>query len=154
MLSSLRFRVVSLASSSKEFLSEFNDLPKNGGLRGGILMRVMLLLRDTVHTARLRLGSLLWAVGVVAFLLSVASPRDDSVQQEVLRPKSTHVAVRRLPSVPHATRKGTNATQTLIVALAHVPVLSELHHVKPDKAIPSSICLGLCLALRSPPSIC
>jgi len=120
-------------------------------------MRLMLLLRDSEHTAPLRLGSLLWVVGVVgfvAFLLSVASPWDDSVQQEVLRPKSTQVAVRRLPSVPYATRKGTNATQTLIVALAHIPVLSELHHVEPDKAIPSSICLGLCLALRSPPRIC
>jgi hypothetical protein len=117
-------------------------------------MRVMLLLRDTEHTTPLRLGSLLGAVGFVAFLLSVASPCDDSVQQEVLRPKSTHVTVRRLPSVPHATRKRTNATQTLIIALAHVPVLAESHYVEPQKAIPSSICLGLYLALRSPPRVC
>ena len=58
-----------------------------------------------------RLTSLLQVIGVVTFLLSMASRYDDDIQQEFFRTKSTHVVFRRLPSANHGIRRRKVVTQ-------------------------------------------
>jgi hypothetical protein len=100
------------------------------------------------------LASLLWALGVVAFLLSVASPYDDAFQQEVFRPKSTHVAVRRLPSATASTRKSGAVPRISVVALANPSTMPVVFgDVEPNTATLLAIRFRSYLALRSPPPI-
>src|ERR1700751_1839083 len=76
-----------------------------------------------------RLASSLWALGVVTFLLSVVSPYDDAFQQELLRPKSLHVAVTRLSAAPTGTRKSGAVPRLSVVAVANpslVPMVSRV----------------------------
>jgi len=99
-------------------------------------------------------ASLLWAVGVVTFLLSAASPYDDAFQQEVFRPTSTHVAVRRLPSATASTRKSGAVPRISVVALANpstIPVV--FGYVEPNTATLLAIRFRSYLALRSPPPV-
>ena len=101
-----------------------------------------------------RLASFLWVVGIVAFLLSIASPYDDGFQQEVFRPKSFHVAVRRLPSATNGTRKGGAVTQLLVATVVNATVMPmALRDVEPDTATLLAICFRTSLTLRSPPPI-
>jgi hypothetical protein len=55
-------------------------------------------------------------IGVITFLLSIASPYDDGIQQEFLRPKSRHVALKRLPSPKPGIRKTTVVAQIVVPA--------------------------------------
>ena len=101
-----------------------------------------------------RLASLLGAVGIVSFLLSVASPYDDAFQQELFRPKHSHVAVTRLPSTTTGTRKSGATTLISIVLVTNVSVLPVvLRDVEPDMATLLAIRFRSDLALRSPPPI-
>jgi hypothetical protein len=139
-------------SSPEESLSAFDDLPEMVGIVAIFSREVRYCdsLRSTQRSSRL--ASLLWAVGVVTFLLSVASPYDDAFQQELFRPKS--VAVRRLPSAITVTRNIGAVTQISAVAGANasaMPVV--LRDVEPDTAIPLAIRFRYSLALRSPPPI-
>jgi hypothetical protein len=141
-------------SSPEESLSAFDDLPEMVGIVAIFSHEVRYCdpFRSTQRSSRL--ASLLWAVGVVTFLLSVASPYDDAFQQEVFRPKSTAVAVRRLPSAITGTRNTGAVTQISAVAGANasaMPVV--LRDVEPDAAIPLAIRFRCSLALRSPPPI-
>jgi len=99
-----------------------------------------------------RLASSLWAVGVVAFLLSVASPYDDAFQQELFRPKTSHVAVRLLPSAPTGTRRSRAVPRLSVVAVANASVmpmvLRVLRDVEPDTATLLAIRFRSYLALR------
>jgi hypothetical protein len=141
----------------QESLSAFGDLPEMVGI-------VATLSRDVRHRDRprnaqrsSRLASSLWALGVVTFLLSVVSPYDDAFQQELLRPKSFHVAVRRLSSAPTGTRKSGAVPRLSVVAVANpslVPMVSRvLRDIEPDTATLLAIRFRSCLALRSPPPI-
>jgi hypothetical protein len=120
--------------------------------------------RDVRHRDRARstqrssrLASSLWALGVVTFLLSVVSPYDDAVQQELFRPKSSHVAVRRLPSATTGTRKSGAVPRLSVTAVANASVmpmvLRVLCDVEPDTATLLGIRFRSYLALRSPPPI-
>ena len=101
-----------------------------------------------------RLASLLWAVGVVTFLLSVVSPYDDALQQELFRPKPSHVAVKRLPSATTGTRKGGAVPRLSVAAAANASVIPiVLRDVESDIATLLAIRFRSCLALRSPPPI-
>jgi hypothetical protein len=101
-----------------------------------------------------RLASLLWAVGVVTFLLSVASPYDDAFQQEVFRPKSIHVAVRRLPSANASTRKSGAVPRISVVALANLSTMPLVFgDVEPNTGTLLAIRFRSDLGLRSPPPI-
>jgi len=104
-----------------------------------------------------RLASGLWALGVVTFLLSVVSPYDDAFQQELLRPKSSHVAVRRLSSAPTGTRKSGAVPRLSVVAVVNsslVPMVSRVSRdIEPDTATLLATRFRSCLALRSPPPI-
>src|ERR1700756_2090854 len=110
------------------------------------------LVRSTPRSSRL--ASSLWAVGVVTFLLSVASPYDDAIQQELFRPKSSHVAVRRLPSVHTGARKIGAVPQLSVAAVANASVLPVVFRdVEPDTATLLAIRFRSYVALRSPPPI-
>jgi len=101
-----------------------------------------------------RWASGLWAVGVVSFLLSVASPYDDAFQQELFRPKSFHVAVRRLPSVPTGTRKSGAPAQLSVAAVANASVGAiAFRDVESGAATLLVIRSRSHLALRSPPPV-
>ena len=101
-----------------------------------------------------RLASLLRAVGVVTFVLSVGSPYDDAFQQELFRPKSSHVAVRRLPSATTGNRKSGAVPPVSVVSVANVSVMPVvLRDVELDAATLLAIRFRSDLALRSPPLI-
>ena len=101
-----------------------------------------------------RFVSLLWAVGVVTFLLSVASPYDDAFQQELFRPKSSHVAVTRLPLATTGTRKSGAVPPVSIVFVTNVSVVPVvLRDVELGVARLLAIRFRSDLALRSPPPI-
>lgn len=100
------------------------------------------------------LPSLLRAVGVVTFLLSVASPYDDAVQQEAFRPKSSHVAIKRLPSATTGTHKSAAVPPVSLVSVSKasaMPVV--LRDVEPDTVTLLAIRSRSDLPLRSPPPI-
>src|SRR5262249_48595852 len=98
--------------------------------------------------------SLLWAVGVVALLLSVASPCDDAIQQELFHPKSPHVALKRLPLLGPGIRKSGRATRTLAVAVSNASAMAVVSRfVDPSNATLVATHLCSSLALRSPPTI-
>jgi hypothetical protein len=99
-------------------------------------------------------ASLLWAVGVVTFLLAVGSPYDDAFQQEVFRPKSIDVAVRRLPATSATTRKSGAVPRVSVVALANPSTMPVVFgDVEPNTATFLAIRFRSYLALRSPPPI-
>jgi|SRR6266436_6627327 len=153
MLLSIRFRDL-LSVSPQESLSAFGDLPETIG----IVMILSCDVRDRDLARSLqrssRLASTLWAVGVVSFLLSVASPYDDAFQQELFRPKSSHVSVRRLPSVPTGTRESGPVPQLSVAAVANASVVPIVFRdVEPGIATPLVIRFRSYLALRSPPPI-
>src|ERR1700756_2978234 len=97
-----------------------------------------------------RLASSLWALGVVTFLLSVVSPYDDAFQQELFRSKSSHVAVKRLPSATTGTRKSGAVPRLSVAAAATASVIPiVLRDVEPDTATLLAIRFRSYLALRS-----
>lgn len=148
-----RFRDL-LSVFPQESLSAFGDLPEMVGMV--TILSCDVRHRDLARSKQRssRLASSLWAVGVVTFLLSVASPYDDAFQQEVFRPKSFHVAVRRLPSATTCTRKSGVVTQLLVATVVNATVMPmALRDVEPDTATLLAICFRSSLALRSPPSI-
>lgn len=101
-----------------------------------------------------RSASLLWAVGVVTFLLAVASPYDDAFQQEVFRPKSIDVAARRLPATTASTRKSGVMPRISVVAVANSsPMPVVFGDVEPNTATFIAIRFRSYLTLRSPPPI-
>jgi hypothetical protein len=100
------------------------------------------------------LASLLRAVGVVTFLLSVASPYDDAFQQELFRPKSSHVSVTRLPSATTGIRQSGAVPPVSIVFVTNVSVmLVVLRDVERGAATLLAIRFRSDPALRSPPPI-
>jgi len=100
-----------------------------------------------------RLASSLWAVGVVAFLLSVVSPFDDAFQQELFCQKLPHAAVKRLPSAPTGTRRsGVVPRLSVVVSKTSVmPIV--LRDVDPGTETLLAIRFRSYLALRSPPPV-
>jgi hypothetical protein len=127
----------------KESLSAVGDLPE----------MVDIVAAFACEARYFHLGSLLWAVGIVAFLVSVASPYDDALQQEPFRPKSTYVAIRRLPSAPTGTRRiGVVPRLSIVISKAFVlPMV--WREVKSDTETLLAIRFRSYLALRSPPPI-
>ena len=97
-----------------------------------------------------RLAFVLRTVGVLTFLLSIASPYDDWIQQEFFRPKSTHVVFRRLPSANHRIRKG-NVVTRIATAANKSPKLEWFGSVTRAKVVVSPITLSCTLVPRSPP---
>jgi len=99
------------------------------------------------------LGSLVWTIGIIAFLASVASPYDDALQHEVFQPKSPNIAVNQASLLTSGARKIPKATQTLIVAVANLfgsrEVLGSIGRT--GKARPSYVGFRPSLTLRSPP---
>jgi hypothetical protein len=145
VLLSTRFQVD--PRSPKESLSAFGDPAEMVGI-------VAILSCEVWHRGLVHFASLLWAVGVVTFLLSVASPYDDAFQQQVFRPKSTHVAVRRLPSATASIRKSGAVPRISVVALANPSTMSVVFgDVEPNTATLLAIRFRSYLALRSPPPI-
>ena len=105
-------------------------------------------------TRSYRLASLLRAVGVVAFFLSIASPYDDAFQQEVFRPKSSHVAITRLPPAATGTHQSGAAPSVSLQSVTKfsvVPVLSR--DIGPDRVTLRAVRSRSDLPLRSPPRI-
>ena len=101
-----------------------------------------------------RSASLLWAVGVVTFLLAVASPYDDAFQQEAFRPKSIDVAVERPPATTAGTRKSGVMPRLSVVALANPATMPVVFgDIEPDTPTFIAIRFRSNLALRSPPPI-
>jgi hypothetical protein len=137
----------------KESLSAVGDLPEMVDIVAAFACeaRYRALIRSTRRS--FHLGSLLWAVGVVAFLVSVASPYDDALQQEPFRPRSTYVAIRRLPSAPTGTRR-IEVVPRLSVVVSKAFVLPMVwREVESDTETLLAIRFRSYLALRSPPPI-
>jgi hypothetical protein len=97
-----------------------------------------------------RPASLLWAFGILAFLVSVASPDDDSFQQEVFHPKSSNVLVKHSLRQAPGDRRPSNATQRWILTLPN-PLTRLLCRVIPENETPASERLRPLPMLRSPP---
>ena len=93
---------------------------------------------------------MLRTIGVITFLLSIASPYDDGIQQEFLRPKSRHVALRRLPSATHGIRKSEVVAQ-IVVPANKSPRPIWLSSVRPAKVAVTLIRFCSTLISRSPP---
>lgn len=101
-----------------------------------------------------RLSSSLWALSVITLLLSVVSPYDDAFQQELLRPKSSHAAIKHLSSAPAGARKNGAVPQLLSTVVANPSAMPmALRDVEPDTATLLKIRSRSYLALRSPPAI-
>src|SRR5262249_5524011 len=102
-----------------------------------------------------KLASLLWAVGLIAFLLSVASPFDDALQQDLFRRKSFYVAVRDLPSATAGTRKSGAWMEASVVAVADTSEAPQgLGDVEPDMAtVLGNRFFRSSFGLRSPPTV-
>ena len=107
----------------------------------------------TVPRLPLRLISLLWAVGLLAFLTSVASPNDDSLQQEVFHPRSSTVLVKRSLRLISSNRRLPSAAERLILASVKVPLSRTLCRVVPEDATPTLVRFQPLITLRSPPRI-
>jgi hypothetical protein len=97
-----------------------------------------------------RLTSLLRALGVITFILSVASPYDDGIQQEASRPKSPHVVFRRLPPASHGIQK-TRVEIRIVTAVSKSLMPKLFDSVTPVTAALSLIPLYSALVPRSPP---
>jgi hypothetical protein len=91
-------------------------------------------------------------IGVITFLLSIASPYDDGIQQEFLRPKSRHVALRRLPSATHGIRKSEVVAQ-IVVPANKSPMPIWFGSVTSAKVAARLICFCSTLIPRSPPAV-
>ena len=110
----------------------------------------MKFLTGSERFGRTRLGFLLRTIGVVTFLLSVASPYDDGIQQEFFRPRSSHVVFRRLPSAIHGIRKSRVVTE-IVARDREFPMPELFASVTPANVLGSLIPLFSTLVPRSPP---
>jgi len=97
-----------------------------------------------------RLIFVLRTIGVLTFLLSMASPYDDGIQQEFFRPKSSHVVVRRLPSAVHGIR-GSKVVPEVVTSVNRSAMPQLFGSVTPAKVVVSLIPLCFTLVPRSPP---
>jgi hypothetical protein len=97
-----------------------------------------------------RPASLLWAFGILGFLVSVASPDDDSFQQEVLHPKSSNVLIKHSLRQAPGDRRPSSSTQRSILTLPN-PLALILCRVVPENETLASERLRPLPMLRSPP---